>query len=229
MPTTRRSTRTDRHPCDQLSRPAARMHADGTAVPFPGPTGRGASLAKRSPRWYRGTHLVLMDAPRIHHETTTRPLRALSRQNRRSMGVSVEPEGGFEPPTCRLRGHRSPTTAGRAGKVAQLRKADRQGSHDSGKGGTLAETLAEQSRLSGTPPQFRPSIRDPVTIESSRLLGIRPQAVLQAVGAPARAWTERVTLPRVGRCCLPLSMGTQRPSRPAAGRRWRGYSYRQAG
>jgi len=26
-----------------------------------------------------GTHLVLMDAPRIHHETTTRSLRALSR------------------------------------------------------------------------------------------------------------------------------------------------------
>src|SRR6266540_3492670 len=50
-----------------------------------------------------GTHLVLMDAPRIHHETTTRSLQALSRQNRRSVGVSVEPEGGFEPPTCRLR------------------------------------------------------------------------------------------------------------------------------
>src|SRR6266567_3888755 len=45
MPTTRRSTRTDRHPCDQLSRPAARVHADGTAVPFPGPAGRGASCS----------------------------------------------------------------------------------------------------------------------------------------------------------------------------------------
>src|SRR6266700_8118762 len=69
-----------------------------------------------------GTHLVLMDAPRIHHETTTRSLRALSRQNRRSMGVSVEPEGGFEPPTCRLRGRSGLPSVGRAGKVAQLRK-----------------------------------------------------------------------------------------------------------
>jgi hypothetical protein len=36
----------------------------------------------------------------------------------------------------------------KANKVAQLRKADRQGRNDSGKGETLAETLAEQSRLS---------------------------------------------------------------------------------
>jgi hypothetical protein len=49
MPTTRRSTRTDRHPCDQLSRPAARVHADGTAVPFPGPAGRGASPGEAPP------------------------------------------------------------------------------------------------------------------------------------------------------------------------------------
>src|SRR6266508_4583206 len=62
----------------------------------------GASRELKGPA-PSGTHLVLMDAPRIHHETTTRSLQALSRQNRRSVGVSVEPEGGFEPPTCRLR------------------------------------------------------------------------------------------------------------------------------
>src|SRR6266568_9466285 len=155
MPTTRRSTRTDRHPCDQLSRPAARVHADGTAVPFPGPAGRGASLAKRSPRWYRGTHLVLMDAPRIHIGTTTRPLRALSRQNRRSMGVSVEPEGGFEPPTCRLRGHRSPTTEIKGDGLAQLRTVDRQGSNDSGKDGTLVEQSKPGGALHPNPATAR--------------------------------------------------------------------------
>jgi hypothetical protein len=94
-----------------------------------------------------GTHLVLMDAPRIHHETTTCPLRALSRQNRRSVEVSMEPEGGFEPPTCRLRGHRRPATMPKAGKVAQLRKADCQGRNGSVKRGALAGTLAEQSKL----------------------------------------------------------------------------------
>ncbi len=44
-----------------------------------------------------GTHLVLMDAPRIHHEAKTQSRWALSRQNRRSMGMSVEPEGGSNP------------------------------------------------------------------------------------------------------------------------------------
>jgi hypothetical protein len=33
-----------------------------------------------------------------------------------------------------------------AGKVAQLRKADRQGRNDPVRDGTLAETLAEQSK-----------------------------------------------------------------------------------
>ena len=100
-----------------------------------------------------GTRLVLMDAPRIHHETTTRLLRALRQQNRRSMGVSVEPEGRFEPPTCRLRGHRRPITVSTGDKVAQLRRADRQGRNGSGKG----ETLAQQSRLSGTLRRLRRS------------------------------------------------------------------------
>ena len=44
-----------------------------------------------------GTHLVLMDAPRIHHEAKTQSRWALSRQNRRSMGMSVEPEGARTP------------------------------------------------------------------------------------------------------------------------------------
>jgi len=101
-----------------------------------------------------GTHLVLMDALRIHHETTTRSLRALSRQTRRSMGVSAEPEGGFEPPTCRLRGHSRPTSEGKTDKLSQVRKAKRQGKNDQGKGGTLAETLVEQSRPSSTLHQF---------------------------------------------------------------------------
>jgi hypothetical protein len=55
----------------------------------------------------------------------------------------LEPEGGFEPPTCRLRGHRRPTTASKADRVAQLRKADCQGRNGSVKDETLAETLAE--------------------------------------------------------------------------------------
>src|SRR6266542_2201054 len=38
-----------------------------------------------------------MDAPRIHHEAKTQSRWALSRQNRRSMGMSVEPEGGSNP------------------------------------------------------------------------------------------------------------------------------------
>jgi hypothetical protein len=95
---------------------------------------------------YRGTHVVLMDAPRIHHGTKPRPLR---QQDRKSIPIFVEPEGGFEPPTCRLRGHRKPATMGKAGKVAQLRRADWQGRNGCVKGGTLAETLAEQSRPSG--------------------------------------------------------------------------------
>jgi hypothetical protein len=113
--------------------------------------------ASRELKWTgtAGTHFVLRDAPRIHHETTTRSLRALSRQTRRSVGVSVEPEEGFEPPTCRLRGHRSPATMRKAGRVAQLRRADRQGRNDSVKGGTLAETLAQQSRHSGTLRRLR--------------------------------------------------------------------------
>jgi hypothetical protein len=105
--------------------------------------------------WYRGTHLVLMDAPRTHHGTTTRLLRAPGRQNRRSTGVSVEPEGGLEPPTCRLRGRSRPTTTSKADRVEQLRKADCQAGNDCIKGGTLAETLAEQSRLSRTSCPFR--------------------------------------------------------------------------
>ena len=107
-----------------------------------------------------GTHLVLMDALRIHHETTTRSLRALSRQTRRSMGVSAEPEGGFEPPTCRLRGRSRLVTVSRADRVEQLRRADRQGRNDSVKDGTLAETLAEQSKPIRTPRQFDGPIRD---------------------------------------------------------------------
>jgi hypothetical protein len=81
-------------------------------------------------------HLVLRDAPRIHHEMTTRSPRALSRQTRRSVGVSVEPEGGFEPPTCRLRGHRSPATQIKPDRGAQLRRADRQGRNDYVEDGT---------------------------------------------------------------------------------------------
>src|SRR6266508_226120 len=104
-----------------------------------------------------GTHLVLMDAPRIHHETTTRSLQALSRQNRRSVGVSVEPEGGLEPPTCRLRGGSRPATQIKADRVEQLRRAGRQGRNGSVNGGRLAETLAKQSRLRRTLPQFRQS------------------------------------------------------------------------
>ena len=118
-----------------------------------------------------GTRLVLMDAPRIHHETTTRSLRAPGRQNRRSMGVSVEPEGGFEPPTCRLRGHRSPATMVEPGKVAQLRAADRQSRNHLINGGTLAETLAEQSELSRILHRFR--LSDPMTgrlLEAQRRL-----------------------------------------------------------
>jgi hypothetical protein len=65
----------------------------------------------------------------------------------RKSAADLEPEGGFEPPTCRLRGHRSPTTVGRAGKVVQLRKADRQGRNDSLKDETLAETLASRASL----------------------------------------------------------------------------------
>jgi adenylate kinase len=42
----------------------------------------------------------------------------------------------------------------KAGKVAQLRKADRQGRDGCVKGGTLAETLAEQSKLNGASPKF---------------------------------------------------------------------------
>ncbi len=80
--------------------------------------------------------------------------------NRRSMGMSVEPEGGFEPPTCRLRGHSSLTTMSKADKAAQLRRADRQGRNGLAKGGRLAETLAEQSRLSGAPRQFDRPFRD---------------------------------------------------------------------
>jgi hypothetical protein len=75
----------------------------------------------------------------------------------RKSASDLEPEGGFEPPTCRLRGHRSPATMIKADRAAQLRKAERQGRNGSVKGGTLAETLAQQSRLSGTPHQFRPS------------------------------------------------------------------------
>jgi hypothetical protein len=41
------------------------------------------------------------------------------------------------------------------GKVAQLRKAERQGRNDSVKDETLAETLAEQSRLNRAPPQVQ--------------------------------------------------------------------------
>ena len=59
----------------------------------------------------------------------------------------ARPEIGFQPTTCRLRGHRSPATMVAPGKVAQLRKAERQGRNDSVKDETLAETLAEQSKL----------------------------------------------------------------------------------
>jgi hypothetical protein len=44
---------------------------------------------------------------------------------------------------------------GKAGKVAQLRRAGRQGRNGFAKGETLAETLAEQSRLSRTSCRFR--------------------------------------------------------------------------
>jgi hypothetical protein len=64
----------------------------------------------------------------------------------RKSAADLEPEGGFEPPTCRLRGHRRPVTVSKADKVAQLRRAERQGRSDSVKGGTLAETLAEQGK-----------------------------------------------------------------------------------
>jgi hypothetical protein len=66
------------------------------------------------------------------------------------MCFELELAGGLEPPTCRLQGHRSPTTLRKAGRIAQLRKADRQRGNGSVKGGTLAETLAEQSKLNGS-------------------------------------------------------------------------------
>jgi hypothetical protein len=69
--------------------------------------------------------------------------------------ADLEPEGGFEPPTCRLRGRSRPTTTSKADRVEQLRKADCQAGNDCIKGGTLAETLAEQSRLSRTSCPFR--------------------------------------------------------------------------
>jgi hypothetical protein len=156
MPTTRRSTRTDRHPCDQLSRPAARVHADGTAVPFPGPAGRGASPGEAQPT------LVPRDASCTDGRTTDTPrdddtpaAGAESAKPQVSGGVGGA-RGGFEPPTCRLRGHRSPTSMSTAGRIAQLRMVERKGQNDPVKGGTLAETLAEQSKPSGTPRQSRP-------------------------------------------------------------------------
>jgi hypothetical protein len=81
----------------------------------------------------------------------------------------LEPEGGFEPPTCRLRGHRNPATMVKAGRPAQLTKANRKGRSDSLKDETLAETLAEQSRLSGTSRQFRlPDLRSRGLLKASR-------------------------------------------------------------
>jgi hypothetical protein len=44
--------------------------------------------------------------------------------------------GGFEPPTCRLRGHRSPATQIKPDRGAQLRRADRQGRNDYVEDGT---------------------------------------------------------------------------------------------
>jgi hypothetical protein len=169
MPTTRRSTRTDRHPCDQLSRPAARVHADGTAVPFPGPVGRGASPGEAQPT------LVPRDASCTDGRTTDTPrdddtpaAGAESAKPQVSGGVGGA-RGGIRPPTCRLRGHRRPTTMAKAGRVAQLRTADRQGRNALVKGGTLAETLAEQSRPSGTPRQFRlPDLRSRGLLKASR-------------------------------------------------------------
>ncbi len=81
--------------------------------------------------------------------------------------VDLEPEGGFEPPTCQLRGHRRPATLVEPGKVAQLRRANHQGRNDHAKRGTLAETLAKQSRPS---TKGRPATRAP----PSRSMAGRP-------------------------------------------------------
>jgi hypothetical protein len=87
----------------------------------------------------------------------------------RKRASDLEPEGGFEPPTCRLRGHRNPATVSKGGRVAQLTKLNRQGRNDSLKDETLAETLAEQSRLSGTSRQFRlPDLRSRGLLKASR-------------------------------------------------------------
>jgi hypothetical protein len=75
-------------------------------------------------------------------------------------GADLEPEGGFEPPTCRLRGHSRAATMRKGGRAAQVTKADRQSRNSCVKGETLAETLAEQSKLSGAPRQFDRPIRD---------------------------------------------------------------------
>jgi hypothetical protein len=87
----------------------------------------------------------------------------------RKSAADLEPEGGFEPPTCRLPGHRNPETVSKGGRVAQLTKLNRQGRNDSLKDETLAETLAEQSRLSGTSCQFRlPDLRSRGLLKASR-------------------------------------------------------------
>jgi hypothetical protein len=108
---------------------------------------------------------------------SARTLAARAATEDRKSAADLEPEGGFEPPTCRLRGHRRPTTMVKAGRIAQLRRAPCQGRNDSVKGERLAETLAEQSRLSRAPRQFLPS--DPRSAACSRrqrrLVHCRPQ------------------------------------------------------
>src|SRR6266511_3485339 len=101
---------------------------------------RAPARAERN--WWRNSERS--STTKLRYAALTSPNRSLDQG--RSMSA-VELAKGLEPPTCRLQGRSSPTSMSRAGRIAQLRKADRQGRDGSGKGGTLAETLAEQSKL----------------------------------------------------------------------------------
>ncbi len=102
--------------------------------------------------------------PTPHGPCPARTSSGSSRRRRRRRCASARCGG------C-LRGHRSPATMVEPGKVAQLRAADRQSRNHLINGGTLAETLAEQSELSRILHRFR--LSDPMTgrlLEAQRRL-----------------------------------------------------------
>src|SRR6266568_4269536 len=73
------------------------------------------------------------------------------------MGVSVEPEGGFEPPTCRLRGRRISAIEGQTHESAQLRRSERQGNDAYVKAGSLTASLPSRASTAASPRAGRSS------------------------------------------------------------------------